>query len=198
MKKHVLLAVLVCLLAACATPKVPQEFKVHFETSKGNFDVLLVRKHSPLAVDRFYALVKHKYFDGAWVYRGVPNFVAQFGGNGKKSVKKWDKKVLLDEPVLFGNAEGTISFARGGKDSRGTDVFINLRDNHRLDTLNYNDVVGFPAFGEVTQGMDVVKALYSGYSDSTMAHVDLLLEDPDAFLEKFPKLDQIKQARIVE
>ncbi len=176
----------------------PETFLTRFETSQGNFEVQVERKLSPKAVDRFYQLVKTKYFDNILFYRVNPGFVAQFGGNDSVIYNGWNRYKIPDEPVLQGNAKGTLSFARGGKESRGTDLFINLRDNHRLDTLNYNGVTGFPTFGKVISGMDVLEALYDDYADSTMTNLDLMYNDLDTFIKKYPKLDTIYRVRFIE
>ena len=41
--------------------KAPAEFNIRFETTKGDFDVRIYAAWSPLAADRLYQLVKHKY-----------------------------------------------------------------------------------------------------------------------------------------
>ena len=41
--------------------KAPTEFNIRFETTKGDFDVRIYAAWSPLAADRLYQLVKHKY-----------------------------------------------------------------------------------------------------------------------------------------
>lgn len=176
----------------------PEQYVSRFETTKGNFDVMVTRKLSPKATDRFYQLVKHKFFDNGIFYRVNPGFVAQFGGNDKTMYKHWENIPVPDEKVIQGNLKGALSFARGGKQTRTTDLFINLKKNTRLDTLNYNDVKGFPSFGEVTAGMNVVENLYSGYADTTMQDFELMLNTKDRFLKKYPKLDQIKKAYIVK
>lgn len=176
----------------------PETFTTKFETSKGDFEVQVERKLSPKAVDRFYQLIKTKYFDNILFYRVNPGFVAQFGGNDSVVYNAWNNFKIPDEPVLQGNDKGTLSFARGGKESRGKDLFINLRDNNRLDTLYYNDVTGFPTFGKVTKGMDVLEALYDGYSDTTMSNLDMMFHNLDAFIKKYPKLDTIYKAEFVK
>jgi cyclophilin family peptidyl-prolyl cis-trans isomerase len=65
----------------------------------------------------------------------------------------------LDDPVVGSNKRGFVSFATSGKDSRTTQMFINLVDNKNLDGM------GFAPFARVTAGMDVVDALYSGYGE---------------------------------
>ena len=197
MKKYVL-SLLLTIIISCS-PAIfnkkwtyeiaPEVYVTRFETSKGKFDVEITRKLSPKAADRFYQLVNHKFFNDGLFYRVNPGFVAQFGAVDYKKVKKWDAQKVPDEPVLQGNQRGTISFARGGKESRTTAVFINLGNNSRLDTLNYNEVKGFPSFGKVIKGMNVLDSLYSGYADTTMADLNIMYDNKVTFLEKYPQLD---------
>lgn len=207
LKKLCLIIIILAAFAACTATKfsskwlhekAPDTFATIFETSKGNFTVEVERKLSPEAVDRFYQLVKYRYFDGNLFYRVNPGFVAQFGTKDSLSSKFWSSKKVVDEPVIQGNAKGTLSFARGGPKTRSTDLFINLSDNHRLDTLLYNEVRGFPAFGKVTKGMEVLESLYSGYADTTMSKLSLMYSDEKAFLKEFPKLDTIHKAYLIQ
>ncbi len=205
--KKILSAILLVLIISCA-PKVfkaewaeeiaPGTFVVRFETSKGNFDVETIRNLSPKAADRFYQLVKHRYFDNGIFYRVNPGFVAQFGSSDTVAGKNWSAIKIPDEKVVQGNFRGTLSFGRGGKETRSTDLYINLGDNSRLDTLLYNGVRGFPSFGKVISGMNVVDSLYSGYADTTMDTLDLMYSNRVEFSRHFPKLDLIKKVYLIK
>ncbi|MGB3149166.1 MAG: peptidylprolyl isomerase [Maribacter sp.] len=205
MKKYLLALVIICVISC--SPKLfrekwtketaPENFTVVFDTSKGSFQIEVTRKLSPKAVDRFYQLVKHHYFDNQLFYRVNPGFVAQFGSGDSINYKNWNSIKVPDEPVLQGNAKGTLSFARGGTETRTTDLFINLNDNHRLDTLFYNEVRGFPTFGKVVKGMSNVESLYDGYADNTMDSLDLLYSNRQKFYELFPKLDTIYKVSLL-
>jgi len=46
--------------------------------------------------------------------------------------------------------------------------------------------------------MEVVEKLFSGYSDSTMEHFDLMMTNREEFLKKFPDLDVIEKACLIE
>ncbi|MBC7937481.1 MAG: peptidylprolyl isomerase [Rhizobacter sp.] len=197
---------IMCILAACSQPtfryawtkeKAPASYVARFETSKGNFDVEIQRSSSPQGADRFYQLLRHHYFDRVLFYRAVPGFVVQFGNIDTTLTQKWEKYKLLDEPVIKGNTKGSISFARAGKESRGTHLFINLVDNPRLDTMQYAGVTGFPTFGQVINGMETVESIYNGYSNSTMEVSDSLGADKRKFLALFPKLDAVVKAYII-
>lgn len=172
--------------------KAPETFSVRFETSKGNFDIEVTREWSPLAADRFYQLIRHNYFTNTLFYRVVPDFVVQFGNTDTTITNQWNKYKVPDEPVLQSNLKGMLSYARSGPETRGTDLFINLKDNVRLDTVKAQGIKGYPPFGKVTNGMDVVESLYSGYGNKTLQVYDSLSANRTKYLEIFPKLDSIK------
>ncbi len=177
--------------------KAPLTFTARFETTKGDFEIEIQRKNSPLAADRLYQLVKHHYYDNTMFYRVVPEYVAQFGKLDTVVRKQWDSIKIPDEPVRYSNKRGTITFARLSKASRGLELFINMADNTDLDTLNFQGVKGFPALGHVTKGMETVDQLYAEYGETTMADPDLYLH-PDLFYQKYPKLDLIKKAYLID
>lgn len=176
----------------------PETFTARFETTKGNFDIKIKRELSPAGVDRLYQLVKHGFFDSVVFYRVVPKFVAQFGTADTALEKAWSKFKVADEEVKASNLRGTISYARSGKETRGTVLFINLVDNPRLDTINYNGVKGFPVLGKVVEGMQTVDSLYNGYGGTTMNQLDTMYRNKEAFFKKFPKLDVVKKAYLLK
>ena len=176
--------------------QAPEIFVARFETTKGNFDVEVRREYSPHAADRFYQLVKSKYFDNGIFYRVVPDFVAQFGNTDAKEMEQWRKVPLPDERVKLKNSRGTLSFARTGRQTRDLEVFINLQSNPVLDTLQQDGVIGFPAFGKVVKGMEVVDKLYGGYAEKPMQD-GRLYTNRAAFQKKFDRLDMILKAYIL-
>jgi len=178
--------------------KAPEKFLVRFETSKGVFIVEVVRKWSPNGADRFHELVKKKFFDDCRFFRVLDGFMAQFGINGDPAVQeKWVKNNIKDDPVVESNKRGFLSFAKSGQpNSRTTQLFINYKNNSRLDQL------GFSPFGRVVDGMKVVDSLYNGYGEGTPngrgPAQDRIQEEGNKYLKaSFPKLDFIKKARIV-
>jgi peptidyl-prolyl cis-trans isomerase A (cyclophilin A) len=174
--------------------KAPATFKVKFETTKGDIIVDVTRAWAPNGADRFYNLVKNGFYDGVKFFRVVPNFVVQFGMHGDPEIgKHWQNASIQDEPVKEGNKRGNIVYAMGGPNTRTTQIFINLKDNDFLDSR------GFPAFGKVVKGMDVVDKLYSGYGEEAGRAQGEIAAGGNAYLEKtFPKLDAVKKATIVK
>ena len=174
--------------------KAPDAYKVKFDTTRGEFTVTVTRAWAPLGADRFYNLVKHHFYDNAAFFRVVPQFVVQFGINANPPVSAaWKHTEIKDDPVTQTNKRGAIVFATAGPNTRTTQVFINLKDNNRLDGM------GFAPFGVVDgNGMNVVEMMYEGYGDSAGPDQDQLEKQGDPYLLKgWPKLDHIKSATLV-
>lgn len=175
----------------------PDSFVVRVETTRGNVDVMVHRDWAPRGADRVYGLVTLGYYDGARFFRAVPNFVVQFGlaANPAATAAVRERRIA-DDSVRRSNVRGTLSFAAAGPDTRTAQLFINLRDNQRLDRL------GFAVTGQVVRGMEVVDSLYTGYGEAAPRGQgptqERITREGEAYLAKdFPLLDQIRRARVV-
>jgi peptidyl-prolyl cis-trans isomerase A (cyclophilin A) len=152
------------------------------------------RAWAPRGADRFYNLVRARFFDGVTFFRVVKGFVVQFGISPTPAVSAaWLNATIPDDPVKHSNVPGTITYADAGPNTRTTQVFINLGDNGaNLDGQ------GFAPFGAVTKGMAVVDKLYGGYGERPTGDQQQISAQGNAFLKKhFPKLDSIVTARLV-
>jgi cyclophilin family peptidyl-prolyl cis-trans isomerase len=179
--------------------KAPETYKAEFITSAGNFTIEVYRNWAPVAADRFYQLLKTRYYNDCLVFRAVKNNLVQFGVSPDK-IKNifWQNHYLQDEPVIASNTDSTICFARGGPNTRKTSVFINLKNNPTYDTANISGVIGFVPFGKVISGMDVVRRLNYEYGNEPMQSVDsVYFKGNDHLLKKYPKLDLIKDAKLL-
>ena len=176
----------------------PATFRVKLETSKGDFVVEVKKALAPEGAERFYLLVKRGFFDSARFFRVVRGFVVQFGMNGDPKVQAlWSNAVIKDDPVKGSNKRGSITFAMRGPNTRTTQVFINLEDNTQLDSM------GFAPFGQVVEGMKVVERLYSAYGDipprgSGPDPQQISVRGNEYLEQRFPRLDYIKAARVLE
>ena len=178
-----------------ATERAPAVFKARFTTTKGDFVVEAHRDWAPNGVDRFYNLVKLGYFTNVGIFRVIDGFMMQFGISGDPAVNAaWRTATIPDDPPVVSNQRGMVTFAKGGPNSRTTQLFVNFADNSRLDGM------GFPAIGQVTEGMDVVDSIYKvgeGAPGGPGPSQGRLQMEGNAYLQReYPKLDYIKSAKI--
>ena len=178
--------------------RAPDRFKVKFETSKGNFIVEAHRQWAPHGVDRFYNLVRTKFFDDSRFFRVRAGFIAQFGIPGDPTIAAlWQAQTMPDDPARQSNTRGVIAYAMTGIDQRTTQIYINLSDNVRLDKE------GFAPIGKVIQGMEVVDQLYAEYGETAGGGMrggkqDKIFKGGNAYLDReFPKLDKLIRAKIM-
>src|SRR5229473_7211326 len=176
--------------------QAPDSFRVRFLTTKGDFVIVVHRAWAPHGADRFYNLVRSGFYDGVRFFRVIPGFMAQFGIHGDTGVTAaWRVRTIPDDPVRGSNARGIVTYATAGPGTRTTQVFINYRDNNRLDGS------GFAPFGQVVEGMQVVDALYGGYGEGAPNgrgpdQFRLNIEGEKYLARQFPKLDKINKARV--
>jgi peptidyl-prolyl cis-trans isomerase A (cyclophilin A) len=183
-------------LAVPLDRSTPDSFLVAFETTRGRFEVMAHSRWAPVGADRFYDLVRRRFYDDVIVFRVVRGFVAQFGISGDPAVSAaWRGRRIADDRTRESNTRGRVSYASGGPNTRTTQLFINYADNRRLDSTATG---GYPPIGEVVSGMDVVDSLYGEYGGAPSAAQDSIQMQGNAFLRRaFPRLDAIRTARIV-
>ena len=161
--------------------------------ASGTFQIELDPSLAPLGVERFQSLISTSFFNDCRFFRVVPNFVAQFGINGDPILMaKYRSQTIKDDPVAATNARGSIVFATSGKDSRTTQLFINLKDNAFLDKS------GFSPIGKIVSGMDIVDQLYQGYGEGAPSgkgpsQAMLQLKGNTYLNDKFPLLSTISK-----
>ena len=156
------------------------------------------RAWSPWGVDRFYYLVRRKFYDGAKFFRVIDGQLAQFGINADPKISAvWKQRYFPDDTVPHqSNTRGRVSFGSLGPHTRTTQLFIDLRDNQRLDR-------DYAPIGQIVSGMKVVDSFYKAYGDppprGTGPDQERIFREGDAYLAKnFPKLDYVKTARLVK
>lgn len=150
---------------AAPTPK-PATVKVALETSEGRIVLELEKQRAPISTANFLRYVDGKRLDGVNFYRTVKpaeNFgFVQFG------VQNAPKRVLppiAHEPTTktgLHHLNGTISTARLQPGSARGDFTIMVGDQPSFDAdpAKPGDNLGYAAFGQVVEGMDVVKRIF--------------------------------------
>lgn len=177
----------------------PDTVNVLFTTTQGNFIIQAYRNWAPLAADRFYTLVKQQFYNNNYFFRVEKDYVVQFGIAGQpKEDNKWNRRRLMDEPVRKKHIKSIVAFARSGKNTRTTQLFVNMQDNPKLDTTMREGVHGYPPFGKVIRGMDVLFKLNGKYKKQILPLQDSVYRWGNLYLDKnFPGLDKIISATII-
>ena len=141
-----------------------------FNTTEGNFTVRLFDEEAPKTVENFVGLaegtrewtdprtnkkVKQPYYDGVIFHRVIDGFMIQ-GGDPLGQGIGGPGYTFPDEfhPALRHNKEGILSMANRGPNTNGGQFFITLGPTPHLDDRH-------SVFGEVTEGMDVVRRIGS-------------------------------------
>ena len=129
--------------------KISQNPVVVIETNHGNFEVELFMKESPITAKNFLDLVNKGFYNGLTFHRIVPNFVIQ-GGDPSGDGSGGPGYSIPDEKSTQKQVRGTLGMAKSGPNTTGSQFYVNLKDNLRLDDA------GFTAFAKVVKGMEVV------------------------------------------
>ena len=165
------------------------EYRVKFETTAGDFVLLVHRDWAPLGAERLHALVESKFYDGVAFHQVNPGMI-QFGISGDpKATTYWDKPIV-DEPVKESNYAALVSFAKKGENSRRTQLCLSLVQN------SYMDGEGYSPLAEVESGWEVVKSINSEYGINA-SEEKIKQQGNEYIFKNFPNMDYIIQATIV-
>jgi peptidyl-prolyl cis-trans isomerase A (cyclophilin A) len=153
--------------------------RVVIETSLGNIEAELDSAHAPITVANFLAYVDSGRYANARFHRTVradnqPNSpvkitVIQAGTDPARRGRGFPP-IELERTSVTGlrHLDGTLSMARAGINSATSDFFICIGAQPELDFGGKRnpDGQGFAAFGRVTAGMDVVRAINAAPADA--------------------------------
>jgi peptidyl-prolyl cis-trans isomerase A (cyclophilin A) len=140
----------------------------HIDTNEGKITVRLFDKDAPKTVDNFVGLaegtrewlepatgrkVKRPYYDGVIFHRVIDGFMIQ-GGDPTGTGRGGPGYQFADEfsPRLRHSKAGVLSMANAGPNTNGSQFFITLAATPHLDNRH-------AVFGEVVEGMDVVRRI---------------------------------------
>ena len=132
--------------------RIPQNQTIEIRTSKGNIVLKLWTSEAPGTVGRYVKLITDGFYDNKRLHRVVPGFVIQDGcprGDGFGSTMETIRTEIGSKAF---NKAGIIGMASAGTDTESCQWFITHCATPHLNGR-------YTAFGEVTEGMDVVHKL---------------------------------------
>jgi peptidyl-prolyl cis-trans isomerase A (cyclophilin A) len=174
-----LIVLLVALASASAdaqqtsTKAAPGRIALIIETERGNIDVVLDSAKAPVTVANFLRYVDKGAYTNGVFHRAVTLAnqpadsvkiqVIQGGANPQRDAMLRFPPIPLEQTSVTGlrHHDGTLSMARAGPNTATSDFFICIGDQPSLDFGGHRnlDGQGFAAFGQVTSGMEVVRAI---------------------------------------
>lgn len=148
-------------------------------TNKGNIRIELDAAKAPITTENFLNYVNDGYYDGLIFHRVIPGFMIQGGGFDSQMKQKATKAPIKNEAGNgLKNQTGSIAMARTNVvDSATAQFFINVKDNDFLNQKNTSiDGFGYAVFGQVIEGMDVVRAIEKVKTGNRGMHQDVPIE----------------------
>jgi peptidyl-prolyl cis-trans isomerase B (cyclophilin B) len=125
-------------------------------TNKGEFRFELYEKRAPTTAANFIELAESGFYDGLTFHRYEPGFVIQGGDPLGTGMGGSDKTIPLEVHPELKHIEGAVAMARSqDPNSASSQFYVTLAPSHFLDG-------SYAVFGQVTEGMDVVKSLRAG------------------------------------
>lgn len=167
MRRRELLAAGGALAAATGWAEAPDEVAVEMQTGAGAIALKLYARAAPLTAANFLRYVDRRRFDGSTFYRaardkGAPD-VGLIEGGLQNDPARLFPPVAHEPTTQTGllHVDGAISMARGAPGDATADFFICSGPAAYLDAHpdRPGDNLGYAAFGHVTAGMEVVRAI---------------------------------------
>jgi len=175
-RRHLLtLATLPLLADGADALATSTTIRTRVDTPLGPFVIEVDPAVAPITVANYLAYVDQHLLDHAWVYRLVTLDNQTPDTPHKIEVVQWGLNLPDDAPTLrpaithestrqtgLRHRDGTVSMARGEPGTAAAEFFICIGDQPELDFGGRRnpDGLGFAAFGQVVQGMDVVRAIH--------------------------------------
>ena len=148
-------------------------------TSLRNIRIELDAVNAPITTQNFLEYVNEGFYDGLIFHRVISGFMIQGGGFDSQMKQKKTKTPIKNEATNgLKNKVGSIAMARTNVvDSATAQFFINVKDN---DFLNHRstapDAFGYAVFGQVIEGLDVVREIEKVKTGNRGGHQDVPLD----------------------
>lgn len=119
----------------------PDAVRIRLDTTKGTLLLKVVPSWAPLGVKRFLELVDDGFYKDIAIYRGIPNFLIQFGV--VKDTLRSDYGKIADDPLCgVPYLDGTVGFAAAGPNTRTSTMCLFLGDAPHLGQSSVETPIG--------------------------------------------------------
>jgi len=136
------------------TIDVNKKYTALIKTAKGDLVLDLYPQDAPVTVNNFVTLSRKGFYNGLTFHRIIPDFMAQ-GGDPSGNGTGGPGYEFQDEFSSRTHQAGSLSMANSGANTNGSQFFICYTPQPHLNGKH-------TVFGQLTQGMDVLKKLVNG------------------------------------
>jgi peptidyl-prolyl cis-trans isomerase B (cyclophilin B) len=134
---------------------VNKKYTAVIKTAKGDLTLELYPQDAPVTVNNFVSLARKGFYNGLTFHRVIPGFMAQ-GGDPTGTGSGGPGYTIPDEISQRKHVTGALSMAKTAQpNTGGSQFFICYAPQPHLDGIH-------TVFGQLTQGMDVLKQLVNG------------------------------------
>ena len=134
---------------------VNKKYTAVIKTAKGDLTLELYPQDAPVTVNSFVSLARKGFYNGLTFHRVIPGFMAQ-GGDPTGTGSGGPGYTIPDEISQRKHVTGALSMAKTAQpNTGGSQFFICYAPQPHLDGIH-------TVFGQLTQGMDVLKQLVNG------------------------------------
>jgi peptidyl-prolyl cis-trans isomerase A (cyclophilin A) len=175
-----ILAVATLIASVTLAENADRRPRVLMRTELGDIILEIFEDAAPISASNFLAYVDEELYDGAHFYRVVrmdnqpDNDVKIEVIQGGLGFEAADRRAPIEHETTAATGvkhlDGVLSMARLEPGTASSEFFICVGAQPELDYggARNPDGQGFAAFGRVTDGMDVVRAIQAGQADGQM------------------------------
>ena len=143
---------------------------LNLDTKFGALEITLDHEHAPKTAAHFQGLAERGVLQDAFFYRivhadaesSVGGIDVVQGGVGWEKARE-SPTVAHESTALTGltHCHGAVSLGRSQESDAGSEFFICIGDQSKLDARDDDKDSGFAVFAHVTRGMGVVETIYN-------------------------------------
>lgn len=112
-------------------------------TNMGDISMRFFPEAAPKAVENFVTLAQNGYYDGLTFHRVISDFMIQGGdpkGNGTGGESTWGQPFEDEFSDKLFNVRGSVAMANSGKDSNGSQFFINQAPKSKITDATWTSL----------------------------------------------------------
>lgn len=137
---------------------IGRTYKARVTTDLGAFTIALDPTRAPRSVNTFVVLARYHFYDGLTFHKAVPNFFVQSGDPEQQGVTGPGFTFDDQLPKRGDYVAGSVAMANQRPGANGSQFLVMVQDAPNLEPQ-------YPLFGQVVEGLDVVRKIAADGDD---------------------------------